>query len=923
MNWRGILFGALLFAGQSHAQQQPEPYVESYYNDSYQVFVGAGNLVRARQVIENALYWRPDDVRWWERLAQVSRWQGDAQTSLDAWRKVAELSDSRQAWDEVMQLAPAVYNDELVLEAHKKSLRDSPRDAELIEKIARQYEMLGRPAEGVTFFQEWNRRYPSRAALRQLMLLSLNEGADRQAANYARQYMNRYGPQHDMALHASRILWLHGQRDDALDGLVGDAKGLEYSPLITRQLAVMAAEQGRWDLAQANYEQLIAHDDDTIPDLYTYINLIRYRDRDEMVALMSRAWNKLEDPALAVGVLYALQDRGDTIGVEVFLQQLSAEQRASLEQYPPFMQFQAAFQARNQRHGEARRSLQKALYLAPDDRESRISWLWLHVAAGNRDILRRSLLAWEDEARRNSSYWEAYAAANLVLGNTDEAVRYQMALLQRNPTDWSRQWQYAQTLMAAGRNDEAWPVLRHLVSHLPGQVEPGQQGEYQYMMQALSRYFENGDAALNRANALANSNGLLDDADKAEWLAQWSQLHTSQELALAWYLRKLQADGELTAGSALAFSALQNDLDQVAITRDRDGDRLSRQEHLDVALLMEEPALAVETFMELQDGAPELAGAHPMQEDLLLPFARSSQANAGLQRIGALDIEEWSFTQYEPVGRFSQFAVQLNQRAFSSNDDNLLVIDEQEQRAWAIWQYRRARYQHALYLGQRSLLDNQEVMAALDVSTSVYRDWSVDWQYQWRMPADESSLLILGGSRTGSQVGLNWNPVRYWQNRIDVAQYDYHDLNDQVLGDGRIVNIESTWRPWLSRLSPGLRVIHTRTDFNEERLSMAEVQAFIAPGESTQAIPQDYYQTEVSLLLGTTDIHIRPHRLQAWAEIGYSENNLFADGVNGRIGIEGPLIGRDAWKLLLERQLNTGGSNEDSYRAELEYRIYY
>jgi len=923
MKWQGAVFAVLLFAGQAHAETKPEPYVESYYNDSYQVFVGAGNLVRARQVIDNALYWRPSDVRWWERLAQVARWQGDAETSLQAWQKVAELSDSRQAWDEVMALAPAVYNDELVLEAHQKSLRDSPRDADLIEKIARQYELLGRPAEGVSFFRDWHRRYPSRPALRQMMLLSLNQGADLQAVRYARQYMDRYGPQHDMALHASRIQWLHGDRNAAVDNLARDAAGLDYSPQITRQLAVMAAEQGRWDLAQSHYEQLIANDDDTIADLYTYINLIRYRDRDEMVALMSRAWKKLEDPALAVGVLYALQERGDSIGVQVFLDQLSAEQRQKLEQYPQFMQFQAAFQQRNKRHGEARRSLQQALYLAPNDRDSRISWLWLHVAAGNKAILRRSLLAWKEDTRRSSGYWEVCAAAYLVLGDTDEALRYQKALLQRSPNDWSRQWQYAQTLISAGRSDEAWPVLRHLWSNLPAQVENEQKAEYLYMMQALSQYFENGDASLNRANAVARSRGQLEEGNKSDWLAQWSLLQTSQELALGWYLRRLQAEGELQAGAALTYASLQNDIDGIARARDQYGPKLSTQEQLDTHLQLDEPAMAAARFASLQEGAPELAGAHPMQEDLLLPFARSSQVNAGLQRIGALDIEEWAFTQYQPVGRFSQFALQFNQRAFSSNDETLLVIDEDERRAAVLWQYRRARYQHALYVGQRSLLENTETMASLDLTATLAREWSLGWDYQWHMPADESSLLILGGSRTGSRFALDWNPSSYWQNRLDVADYEYRDLNDQILGDGRIVNIETSWRPWLSRFSPGIRVIHTRADFTEVRQSMGEVRAFIPAGESTSAIPQDYYQTEAVLMLGAGDLHIRPHRLQAWAEIGYSANNLFEDGINGRIGIEGPLIGRDAWKLLFERQLNTGGSNEDSYRAALEYRIYY
>ena len=92
-----LLLPLSLFPGVALAEA-PEPYVESYYLHSYEVFVAAGNLVRARQVVENALYWRPGDIRWWQRLAQIADWQGDSATALRAWWKVAETTDDPQAW---------------------------------------------------------------------------------------------------------------------------------------------------------------------------------------------------------------------------------------------------------------------------------------------------------------------------------------------------------------------------------------------------------------------------------------------------------------------------------------------------------------------------------------------------------------------------------------------------------------------------------------------------------------------------------------------------------------------------------------------------------------------------------------------------------------------------------------------------------
>jgi len=295
----------------------------------------------------------------------------------------------------------------------------------------------------------------------------------------------------------------------------------------------------------------------------------------------------------------------------------------------------------------------------------------------------------------------------------------------------------------------------------------------------------------------------------------------------------------------------------------------------------------------------------------------------GQRRLGALEMTDWAFTQYQPFSDYSTLSARYRQRQFGSNDRTQLDVNEAEQWLSLEWQYQRERYRQRLSLGQRQLLDNSETTAELEVGGNWHSDWSASWRYQWRMPADETSLLLLGGSRTGNQLQLNWSPQATWQSSVDWADYEYRDLNDQTLGDGSILNLQTTWRPWLSRFSPGLRLRHTRADFTETGDSMGEVRALLPPGADTGPLPQDYNESGASLLLGMPDVHIRPHRLQGWGEIGYVNNSISGDGFIGRLGLAGPLLGRDAWQLSLERQLNTGGNDEDSYRAELQYRIYY
>ena len=916
-----VLASVLAGAWPAHAAD-PEPYVERYYDRSYRVFMASGNLPRARQVIENALYRRSDDERWWRRLAEVSRWLDDPETALKAWRQVAQSSNDPEAWKQVLVLAPLIYSNRLVLDANKALLSSSPYDADLMATIREQYELLGQPDDGLRFFADWRRRYPSKAALREMQRLALNQGEDLLAARYSREYMHRFGAEPTMAAQTADLFWLNGQRDKALHDLNADASNLPYSPELARRIAVMAGELGEWDLAFEHYQKLVDNDDDQMTDLYNYMTLARYYRQDRLAALMERAWQKDSDPQLALGALYQLEAQRNDQAIDAFMARLSDEQWQALIQTPEFLRFYANLQLRRGDAQAAERWVKKALALNPNDRETRISWMWLLIATGKDRELQQALVTWEGRTRNDRRYWEVLAAAQMALGHAEQSLRYEKALLKTARQDWERQWYYAQALIATGRTSQAWPVMRHLKQQLPFTVEPQKKAVYRDMQLTLSLLFDDGDSSL--ALARAQIQGLEADlVARAEWLAQWAIGQSEPLLAQSWYLRKQQAEGELKAGSALAFALVQDDLDAVAQSRERYQDQLTLSEQLETQVRLDEPRRAANTFMNIQAGAPELAGSNNLQESLLLPTARSSQFHLEQRRLGALDIRDLQFVQYHPISDFTQLSVEARQRNFSSNDDELLQISDDEQRFSVALAYQRERFRSRLKLGQRNLLNNSETMADLELGVNWTQYWSGSLNYQWRTPADESSLLILGASRTGSQWLLNWRPSSTWQSSVDWANYDYHDLNESDLGSGSIINAQSTWRPWLSRFSPGVRVRHTRADFTAGGDSMAQVRALLPPGAQTLPLPQDYHESEIVLLLGQPDVHIRAHRLQGWGEIGYSENSLSGAGFTGRFGVEGPLIGRDEWKIYAEQQLNSGGSDEDSYRFGLQYRIYY
>ncbi|WP_370185619.1 tetratricopeptide repeat protein [Alloalcanivorax sp.] len=910
----------------SAVAQAPVPYEHRYYDDGYQVFVGNGNLPRAREVVENALYWRPADPVWLQRLAQVAGWQGDVELSLAAWLKLAESDNSDLAWQRVLELAPATFNNELALRARRRLLRNDPGNETLVALVAAEYERLGRPEEGIAFLDDWSERHPSPTVFEVLQRLAEQSGRDVQAIRYYRAFMDRYGPRPRMAWHAADLLWLRGERERAYQALRRDADGLSYDPNLTRRLAVMATELGDWPAALDDYQRLFAKGHASVGDGYRYLTLARYQAPERVASILRYLWQQSDDPRLAVSYLYALREDGDKRAMALFFEGLSEQERRAFYQDRGFLLVYADYLQWTGQPERARSVLRQALALAPGDVEVRMSWLWLLISLGDDSTLTGSLVRWHDQIAHDRRYLEVLAAAFMALDQPEQALRYEMVLLKGDPDNWRRLWAYSQALLAAGREDQAWPVLRRLWRNPPpaDTIDDRNRPLYNEMRSALVARFENGDTQLRFQQRQWAATKPAERAQRAEWLAQWSLGVNAPELARLWYLRQQQWRPEgLPPGSALALATLEGDRLAIRELRDQHGDRLTAGERLEADNTLGRKRLAAAQLAEQQRHAPEVADQHPQQESLLLPAEENLAVNLEHRRQGALDVNSAEVSQTQPLGDRWGLRFKAQQHRFSSNDDAILAVNEREQRFSVTARREGRRLDTSLSAGHRDIFDYQRPDLTLAFAGELGRAWRWKGAYEWQAPADESSELLLAGDRTGAALSLSWSPVSNWQNGVSVARYDYQDLEDRDLGQGTRVSAQSTWRPWLSRFSPGLRVRHTRASFSGQRPLSGEIGVMRPGAETLPAVPQSYRETELALLLGSPDVHLRPHRIQAWGELGVTDNSISGTGFNTRVGAEGPLLGRDAWRFYLERGLNTGGADEDSYRAGFDYRFYY
>ena len=124
---------------------------------------------------------------------------------------------------------------------------------------------------------------------------------------------------------------------------------------------------------------------------------------------------------------------------------------------------------------------------------------------------------------------------------------------------------------------------------------------------------------------------------------------------------------------------LNSDRDAVAQIRQRYAGQLTLSEQLEARVQLDEERRAAATLMAMQAGSPELAGANNQQESLLLPSARSSELVVGQRRLGALEMTDWAFTQYQPFSDYSTLSARYRQRQFGSNYRTQLDVNEAEQ----------------------------------------------------------------------------------------------------------------------------------------------------------------------------------------------------------------------------------------------------
>lgn len=428
------------------------------YDVAFKAFVESNQLDDAEKLAQQALAKHLDPLIWTRRLAQVAQWNGHAALALKYWREFAQASGNAEAWQNVYTLAPQLNDDQAYLAAQIFEADRQPADLKLKDDIVNTYERLGKPDAGLSYLKTHATGPQRRALLERYGDVAQRTGYDTEALDTFIKLQDEFGPNAGYALRIANLEYQKGRLPDALAELrrVRDKAGVTADDAVYwRTYADLARMSQSDDDANFAYHKLLQTGKAEALDLNSMTYFYQAYPLD--AGRTAEAEFRLDDSDLALqAALYFYTTARAYDRAQALLDSLDADQRARFATSGDLLGTRAAYYQQIQRWDLALNDLRVAAKLPDGGDEVRTAYLWAVVDYGSDDELVNVVHDLRPVVADNASYWGAYGAALLRLGNPQGALKYlskQASLADDDPL-WMLSLADAQEL--AGDADTAW-----------------------------------------------------------------------------------------------------------------------------------------------------------------------------------------------------------------------------------------------------------------------------------------------------------------------------------------------------------------------------------------------------------------------------------------------------------------------------------
>lgn len=970
----GLLVHPALRLAQQVADKAPArpspalPFDDKTYTLGYEVFLENRKPEDAWAIANAAVRQNPADMRWRERLAQVSEWTQRPGIALENWLVLARQTNQDAAWQAVLRLAPGQFDDAALVQALRHQLRSRPGDPRLVRALVDAQERLGEPQPAIDYLRQ-HAQGPE--ALELLAQLAERAGQPDLALQTWRQLLAdpaRITP--ERAMHAAVLALQHRQPELGLQWLqaVQDRPpaSAEAAAELWRFTGDLARSRARDQLAIAAYRKLVDAQHAGIEDYDALIGLLQQDQPLEAAKVALLAWQQHDEPRHLIEALTLYSSRNQWSEFARALEQLdpapdaARHSLARMRRSGQFLRLVGGYHHNAGRFAEARQYYEEGLAIDPASSDMRQALLWLLIDSNDAAAIRRLLAAHEQAWSADEDLHEALAAAYQALSLPQVALnRYLSPHVAEREGDFLWLMNYADALEQNQEADRAWRLRRHLLSQQWQAARQGQDGRRLTPAQARQRWLtEEGLDATQRV-ARARLILLQRPGDPAQEVlrellrldrdARGGYSNAAAETAIGW----LQDAGEYTAERGFLWHqyarsrslrtnrplwaeitvALAED-DKAAAGRllQEFDERLPRYDRVNAAAAVGDIRLAQSAAFETQESQPDDNPLHLQLTDNLLAFSDHAGMLSRHSDLGAIDEDQAEARLHLAISPRLSLDLDASriQRRVTAPDQ--LRGAPGEDIAGALLRWGHADGETRLRVASRRGYADTTPLS-IEHEQRLDNRLSLRGELGWHLPSEESLALRLGGMKTRVAAHLRYQATR--QDSLLLSQWgeQYRLQTGAEVGRGRHTAIEyshayrqdaPTWE-WGAFWST--HRFERRHPFFLGQQGQDFLQRFAPAGVTSLGL--DYFLPESFQFYGvrlSTNMRFEQDHTRAlrpFASVSLTRHSQLGAGYDLRLGLAGSVLGPDHLRL----SFGLGKSGVQSLGLtrvlELSYRLHF
>lgn len=927
--WHLTLTSAWAYSSGSPEPKITAPFDQELFDLAYSVFLANSNLTEALAVTELAIQTHPTDNGWRSKGAQTAEWAGRAELALQHWFFLAQRGDKGAA-QSALRISRSLNELPLRKQLLEQMVIESDQLALQKEYIA-VVEGLGLPEEGYALLSSGRLRQVDPVwLLSEQARLAESLGRPEEAFAAWKKRVALKPLNSEEALQLASLWYGQGNAPQALKVLQAAAKTTPgETTIFWRTFTDLSWTLQEIPDAIMGAELLVRNGTAAESD-FQRIQMV-FQESDPAMAYLNalEGWRRFSKPTWWIALVTAGLRSGHLEDLLAIFTNMTPERRLMLSRDAGSWYSLSQVYRQKGDIGASLMAARTAVGLEPSNADLLSSYLWLLIDLKQTAELKYLLRGWEERIVAFPELREPLAAAMMMLGEPERALRHYRIIARLRYKDPAWLASYADVLEQAGHPESAWRVRRHAHLLLAGNIRSAaistdnQLRDLMTQANLLMR-LSPGDALSALIHRIVNS---APGDTASELVMGWAMASAQTDLARFWYWRKLARTVDRPEWAQLGLALEENDQPTIAELVESHLERLPYRDAIEGARRVGMTPVA-ETY------AFERLHLNPQDHLLDQQMRELSSVRPGLLA-HSLQLEDQAgvgwiqnrITFSQPITARYSLKADMSERQFSSLKENVIGILPSHDIEGGLTLTRRHKQGYtALSLGARDAGFNNLATAAFEGTWQLFRDMTISGRFDYNGRSDESAPLSIAGVRDRLRLTANANLTPKDTLSLELAGANYHDHYRHYLGQAMSLNMDlrhqitSAWPDYGIRSYGGYTATTTTGTLPDSVKGLMPVDS--APSASF-FVPDSFGQLGIGAFVGQNWKNVYSRDIKPFAEMDIGWTTTAGFGFNYGLGISSPIFGFDQMKLEFHQGLGKFGLNGLTSSIDMEYRYFY